>query len=94
MITLYRKTDCALCDEIAEALKEIVIAHVVVDVEKLNDRTNKNIPKIIPCIEDEGKIISGGENLFAYVKELTNLMKEWGKFQSDSCYIDRDGSTC
>ena len=76
MITLYRKSDCALCDEIAEALKAIVIAHTVVDVEKLNDRTNKNIPEIIPCIKDEGKIISGKENLFAYIKELTNLIKE------------------
>ena len=34
MITLYRVAKCAACDDVQEALRELVVAHEVVDVER------------------------------------------------------------
>ena len=34
MITLYRVADCGICDEVQETLRELVVAHEVVEVTR------------------------------------------------------------
>lgn len=93
MIELYRKNNCPACEEIEEAFKEMVLAYKVIIV---NDKSNFKLPENInlPAIKDDKKIISGRKNIKQYLEDLNDFLAEWNKFQSDSCYIDKDGSTC
>ena len=94
MTTLYRKSDCSFCDEIEEELKELVIAHSVINIEneKSTRENHEDIP--VPYLEDNGKIISGSEEIKKYLEELSKFVSLWRKYQTDSCYIDDDEKTC
>ena len=91
MIELYRKQNCYFCDEIEDELKELVIAHNVINVD--ND---KDFPKEIPlhAIKDDGKTYSGYEEIKKYMKDLKKFVELWRKYQVDVCYIDDDGEIC
>jgi glutaredoxin len=92
MITLYRVPQCNACDEVQETLRELVVAHQVVDVAK--ERPAEIAGKELPVIVDGDEWVSGEAALTDYLSELTRLMEQWRKFQSDVCYIDDDGKTC
>jgi hypothetical protein len=46
----------------------------------------------LPVLTDNARVVSG-EQIPAYVKELTELVHSWRRFQSDCCYVDEDGET-
>jgi glutaredoxin len=94
MIKLYRKSNCSFCDEIEEELKEMVIARSVINIDnkKSTGGSHENIP--LPYLEDDGKIISGTEEIKKYLEELNKLVVLWRKYQTDACYIDDDDKTC
>ena len=91
MITLFRRPDCYACDEAEEKIKELVIKHVVVDVELLG--MPKELPEEteMPVIKDEEKLIIGHEEVKAYLPKLEKYVEQWNKFQGDTCYADDDG---
>ncbi len=91
MIELYRKQNCYFCDEIEEEIKEFVISHNVINVEKNKDFPNE-IP--LPAIKDNGKMISGYEEIKKYMNDLKKFVDLWRKYQVDACYIDDDGEIC
>jgi glutaredoxin len=94
MITLFRKPDCWYCNDIEEELKELVIAHRVINIEKAAADINKNYSDIpLPFIEDDGKIISGFEEMQRYLEELKKFISLWRKYQTDACYTDNEGNT-
>ncbi len=86
MITLYRVDQCDACDEVQETLRELVVAHQVVDVEK--ERPTALANKELPVIADGAKLVSGEPALHDYLAELTRELEQWRKFQSDVCYVD------
>jgi len=49
--------------------------------------------RTLPVITDNERVVSGDE-VPAYIKELTQLMRDWQAFQSDSCYVNDDGESC
>ena len=89
MIELLRVDECPGCDEVADKLADLVIAHTVRTV------TPEELPegKRPPVIVDGDRTISGSE-LSAYLAGLGKLMADWDKFQSDACYLDDDGEVC
>ena len=96
MITLYRADQCDACDEVQQALRELVVAHKVVDVENERPAAVAAIlaDKELPVIADGDKIVSGEPALHDYLAELTNEMDQWRKYQTDACYIDDKGKSC
>ncbi len=92
MITLYRVDHCDACDEVQETLRELVVAHQVVDVEKERPAALEN--KELPVIADGEKLVSGEPALHDYLAELTRDMEQWRKFQTDACYVDDKGKSC
>jgi hypothetical protein len=92
MITLYRKNQCADCDEIADALREMVVAHTVVTV---GDTWPPELSEgSMPAIVEGDKVVRGIEDVRSFVKALADYLDEWNRFQSDSCYVDEDGNVC
>lgn len=90
MITLYRNADCSFCDEIEEAFQDIVIAYKIGNNEELRETQLAGLPLIL-----ENKIqVSGKRAIQDYIRELKQVMAQWQKFQSDSCYLDDDGKVC
>lgn len=96
MITLYRVAECDACDEVQETLRDLVVAHEVVDVEKEQPTELDNVlaEKNFPVIADGDQLVSGDAALHAYLKELAAELEEWRKFQVDACYIDDKGRNC
>jgi glutaredoxin len=100
MITLYRVANCKACDEVQETLRDLVVAHQVVDVQQ--DGTQQRpttlaaalVGKELPVIADGDKLVSGEEALRDYLAELAREIEQWRKFQVDACYIDDQGETC
>jgi glutaredoxin len=94
MIEFYRRVDCPTCADIEAVLKELVVAHKVVVVEEGQAAAELKLDVSLPAIKDNGQVISGPTAIAAYLKELEKFVAGWQRFQSDSCYIDDDGTTC
>jgi glutaredoxin len=96
MITLYRAEQCDACDEVQQTLRELVVAHQVVDVRKERPTALAELlaDKNLPVIADGDKVVSGEPALHDYLAELTSEMEQWRKYQTDACYIDDKGKTC
>ena len=100
MITLYRAADCIRCDEVQETLRDLVVAHQVVEVGQ-NGNGERPTPlngalagQRLPVITDGDQVVSGEEAIHDYLADLTREMEQWRKFQTDACYIDDQGETC
>ncbi len=93
MIKLYRKTSCPLSDRIAKKLTSLVIAHQIIDMA--GAASIDGLPDEIefPVLKDGNQIIHGVAAIDAYLAKLENVMRDWQKYQSDSCYSD-DGDIC
>ena len=87
MIEFYRPVECSACAEIEEALKEMVLAHrvIVVEAGQLPDGLPANTR--LPALKDNGQLITGIEHVRPYMRVLEEVVFEWYKYQSDSCYI-------
>lgn len=105
MITLYRVAECDACDEVQDALRELVVAHEVIDVTKepVKVKAGPSQPILatatlekdeLPIVVDGERVISGQTALRDYLAELAAEMEQWRKFQTDACYIDDKGKTC
>ncbi len=92
MIKLYRKTPCALTDRIEQKLKQLVVAHQIIDV---TDEPIEGLPADIefPVLKEGNQIVHGDTAIDAYLVNLESVMRDWQKYQSDSCYSD-DGEAC
>ncbi len=78
---------------ILDALDELVLAHRVI---RLDDGMSSPLPTgvTLPAIRDGDRIIDGEANLAAYLLEVEALAGAWSKFQSDTCYLNDDGTVC
>jgi len=96
MITLYRKRGCPRCTDIEEALKELTLAHRVVDVEEGEGARgipeNLGEPRRTPVLVDEGEVFRGSRAILDHLEGLKGFRALWYKFQSDACYCDEEGN--
>jgi hypothetical protein len=91
MILLYREKNCDFCDEIETVLKKLVAAY---ETQPFSEYPQQAIHLDYPVIKEGDTIISGKEEILAYLKRLKVSMELWQKFQSDTCYVDDDGEVC
>jgi hypothetical protein len=92
MITLYRRPDSDSADAIQEILDEIVIAY---ETEFLSEDAPlpADVPTL-PALRDDEEVITDPDALETHLEELRELMRDWDRFQSDTCYVEEDGSIC
>jgi hypothetical protein len=92
MITLYRDPGpSSVADRAEEVLADLVLVHQVITVEDTVLDLPPGTP--LPAIVDEEKVF-GSDAIPAYLEELTDYMAEWSRYQSDSCYVDKDNRYC
>ena len=93
MVKLYREPVSPQADAIEAAFKEILFGYdrAILDPAEAEQRFGSG--HSLPVITNN-EIIVSGESIPSYMKELQKLMKDWQKFQGDSCYVDEDGETC
>jgi glutaredoxin len=94
MIELYRPANCSVCPDIESTLKELAVAHKIIIVEPGQRSDTLVADTSLPAIKEGGKFISGTEAITTYLRELENFVADWRRFQSDACYMDKDGETC
>jgi len=73
--------------DVENQLVALVVAHTVT----VSDPAS--VPVGLPAMEDGRTWVPAAE-LPSHVRELTRLVGEWRRFQSDACYIEDDGSVC
>jgi len=92
MIKIYREKNSPQADAIEAEFRELVLGYdrVVVDADEAAGLFDK---RTLPVITDNERVVSGDE-VPAYIKELTQLMRDWQLFQGDYCYVSDDGESC
>lgn len=79
-------------DTIEAEFRELVLGYDRVIVEPKDAVPTFGAEISLPVLTDNARVVSG-DQIPAYIKELTDLMHQWRRFQSDCCYIDDDGET-
>ena len=93
MIKLFRQENSSQANAIEAEFQDLLLGY---DRLVIDERDARNMfgPQIsLPVITNNEKIVSG-EELPAYIKELGTLMRDWQRFQGDSCYVDDNGESC
>ena len=91
VITLYRRAESADGDRVQEVLTDLVLAHSVVTVDRVPPEVSE--AATLPVVVDAGRVVAG-DDLGPYLEELTDYLAEWSRYQSDSCYVDKDDRFC
>jgi hypothetical protein len=93
MIKLYREAASPQADAIEVEFRELVLGYdrVVLATDEAARLFGKEA--ILPFITNNERVVYV-EQFPAYLKELTQLMRQWQLFQGDYCYVDDDGETC
>lgn len=88
MITLVRRKNDPASDELEQKLTDLVLAYKSEDADPGSTST-------LPYIKENGKIISGKENIETWLQELEKELSWQRSLSGDGCYIDPDtGETC
>ena len=92
MIKMYREEKSAYADTLEAEFRDLVLGYdrVVIDAKEAVQAFGADVS--LPVLTDNARIVSG-DQIPAYIKELTQLIHLWRRFQSDCCYIDDDGET-
>jgi len=87
-MTLYITANCKTCSQIRESLDQTAIAYetMVVPAEGSSDWLPEG--REPPVLVDDGRVMQGTHEIFAYIEELEVLKRDWLKYQSDVCYCD------
>ena len=90
MIILYREEKCPSADVIEAEFRELVLGYdrLVVDTAQAAELFGEM--HTLPVIKNNERVVSG-DDVPAYLKELTKLMHDWQLFQNHCCSVD-DGS--
>ena len=93
MVKLYREAVHSQADAIEAEFKEMLLGYdrVILDPSEAEQQFGSG--HSLPVITNNENIVSG-DSIPAYIKELQKLMRDWKKFQGDSCYVGEDGETC
>ncbi len=83
MITLKRKLKSKKADAIEQYMREMSLAY-----KKIIDTA------VEVEIHEDGKVYNTTASMYTFLEELQHYKSEWEKFQTDSCYLENDGSIC
>ena len=92
MIKIYREEKSAHADTIEAEFRDLVLGYDRVVISPRDARQKFGEGVSLPVLTDNARIVSG-DQIPAYVKELTQLVHSWRRFQSDCCYVDDDVET-
>lgn len=92
MIKIYREETNAYADTIEAEFRELVLGYDRVVIDSKDAAQTFGADVSLPVLTDNARVVSG-DQIPAYVKELTELVHSWRRFQSDCCYVDGDGET-
>jgi len=92
MIKLYREEKSPKADTIEAEFRELVLGYDRVVLNR-KDAAQLFGDAHLPVLTNNERTVSG-DDIPAYIKELTQLMRDWQRFQGDSCYVDDDGESC
>ncbi len=93
MIKLYRNEHSTQADAIEAEFHEMILGYDRVVIAEKDAKQIFGTGTSLPVITNNERIVSG-EKSPAYLKELQQLMRDWQRYQGDSCYVDDDGETC
>ncbi len=94
MLVLYRRREDPEADEVAERLRELVLAHRVVPVDETEHLPDGLKPATWPVLaESNGARYEGAEAIRAFLDVLAYEVTLNRQFQSDACYLDPDDPT-
>jgi hypothetical protein len=93
MIKLYRKENSRQADAVEAEFRDMILGYDRVVIAEKDAKQMFGAQTSLPVITNNEKIVSG-EEIPAYLKELQQLMRDWQRFQGDSCYVDDDGENC
>ena len=93
MIKLYREMDSPPADAIEAEFRELVLGYDRMVLQRDEASRLFGADASLPLITDNERIVHAAQ-FPAYLKELTQLMRQWQLFQGDYCYVDDDGETC
>lgn len=88
MITLYRRSDSRRADEIEEQLRELVVAHRVVDVDESGEQPPAEAD--MPVITETGRVYADPRSIRDFLAELRKELELSRIFSADACYVDPD----
>ena len=71
-----------------ESLDELALAHETVAWPGQGKSGRLPEGTKPPVLVDDGRVIQGAADIFAYMEELEELKRVWLKYQSDVCYCD------
>ncbi|WP_041806424.1 hypothetical protein [Rhodothermus marinus] len=94
MLVLYRRQKDPAADEVAERLRELVLAHRVVPVREGERLPDGSKPTAWPVLaESNGARYEGAEAIRVFLDALVHEVALDRQFQSDACYLDPDDPT-
>ncbi len=93
MIKLYRKENSTEADTIEAEFREMILGYDRVVIVEKDAKQMFGEGTSLPVITNNERVVSG-EKIPAYLEELQQLMRDWQRYQGDSCYVDGDGGTC
>ena len=93
MIKLYRKENSPQADAIEAEFRDLIMGYDRVLIPEKDAKQMFGAQTSLPVITNNERIVSG-EEIPAYIKELRQLMRDWQRFQGDSCYVDDNGENC
>jgi uncharacterized protein YecE (DUF72 family) len=93
MIKLFREEHSPQADAIEAEFHDLVLGYDRVVLTPAEAVRVFGAEVSLPLITDNARTVHAGQ-FPAYLKELTQLVRQWQLFQGDYCYVDDDGETC
>jgi hypothetical protein len=93
MIKLFRQENNAQANAIEAEFQDMLLAYDRVVIADKDAKQMFGADANLPVITNNEKVVSG-EEIPAYLRELRELMRDWQRFQGDSCYVDDKGESC
>lgn len=85
MITFYKARECPSCEDIAEALDDLVMSHGVLTVEPDGENDQEG-----HVLVDNVETFRGHTEIWKHVEALRRFRLRWTRYQSDLCHVYSD----
>lgn len=90
MLTFYKNTSTLFTRRIEEKLKEMVIAHEVVETDNNGSLPDTFTKNQLPALNDGHQSWTSREKIEEILDELHRELKLSRSMQSDACHLDPD----
>ncbi|GAA5520363.1 hypothetical protein LQ318_01435 [Aliifodinibius salicampi] len=90
MLTFYKNTSTPFTRRIEEKLKEMVVAHEVVEADSNGSLPDTLTRNQLPALSDGYQIWTAPEKIEKILEKLHRELKLSRSMQSDTCHLDPD----